>query len=182
MVMAKRDLPQIKLPTQPLPKPPVLEQQPTDKPTGDKPEVKPTIGGDTGIKHIPRPGTGTIGLPPIGCFPHPPIKPDFDKFFDDKAVDAKDANHDGKLNRDEFDKGEGIVEQFTGDKFDRYDKDNDGYVTKDEYHEARENERFMDDFRPHGGLGELGGLPLKKVGGELGDAAKNIGDVVKKIF
>jgi hypothetical protein len=179
--MAKRDLPQIKFPTQPLPKPPVVEKKPDAKTPDDKPEGPiGKIGGDIGIKPSPGQGTGKIGLPPIGCFPHPPVRPDFDKFFDDKAVDAKDENGDGKLNRDEFDKGEGWVEHLTGDKFDKYDKDNDGYVNKDEYHEARESERFEQQFKPL--EGEIGGHPVRTLGDAVGDAAKGVGDVVKKLF
>lgn len=69
--------------------------------------------------------------PPVDHFPTPepggckPPMPD--------AFDAKDGNHDGKLNADEFNEGRGVIEKIADpDKFDRYDSNNDGYVTKTE--------------------------------------------------
>jgi hypothetical protein len=70
----------------------------------------------------------------------------------DNAQHAKlDTNHDGQLNRDEFDAGNSpIVNALGGDqKFDRYDKDNDGYVSKDEYHTGKTADRASTMHLPH---------------------------------
>lgn len=45
----------------------------------------------------------------------------------------KDANGDDKLNADEFNQDRGLLDKLTDPKkFDRYDADNDGYVTRGE--------------------------------------------------
>lgn len=83
---------------------------------------------------------------------HPPIKPKPPSFED------KDANHDGKLNADEFNEGRGIVDKVLDpDKFDRYDADNDGYVTqkenfsgqlKDAFGDFKKSKVGLPDFKP----------------------------------
>lgn len=102
MVMAKID-----------PKnPPKLPPRPLPTPPGgdDKPG---------GLHPHPHPHP----LPPIPIHPKPK----------DKTFDEKDANHDGKLNADEFNDGRGLIDKIKDPKkFDRYDTDNDGYVTKKE--------------------------------------------------
>lgn len=83
-------------------------------------------------------------LPPVlpdphspGC--HTPIKPPPSEF------DVKDKNDDGKLNADEFNEGRGLIDKLTDPKkFDRYDADNDGYVTKKENFSGELRDAIMD--------------------------------------
>ena len=76
---------------------------------------------------LPQPPVLDDKCPP-GHHHHPgPINPK------EPSFDAKDKNDDGKLNADEFNDGRGVIDKLTDpDKFDRYDADNDGYVTKQE--------------------------------------------------
>ena len=79
--------------------------------------------------------------------------------------DQKDANGDGKLNADEFAKGENRWDKLTDpDKFDRYDADNDGYVTKEENFKGQ-----IGDALRKSGLG----LPGQKEPGKLLGAIKD---------
>lgn len=78
---------------------------------------------------------------PIGCIPGSDA---LTQYVDAKAHAKLDTNHDGQLNRDEFNAGLSPIEKIFdgGDaKFDRYDKDNNGYVSKDEYHAGKQADR-----------------------------------------
>jgi hypothetical protein len=190
MVVAKINTKPNITPTKPLPKavevakPELGELKPAHKPdpaaTQDiniiKSNPKSDLGKLTGQLHLPD-----------HChpFPHPPQPFDFDKIIDAAKVEKADANKDDKLNADEFKQTQSGLEQFTDrDKFDRYDSDNDGYVTKDEFHKGAEGDRFREQIRDHfpiGAVGKVapGAVPLGNVAKE---AAEKVGDAIKDIF
>jgi hypothetical protein len=95
-------------------------------------------------KPIPKPLPAPVPMPgehpgPTGCIPPQPISL---PFLDMKRHQALDENNDGNLNRDEFNAGLNGLEKLVGDKkFDGYDKDDNGYVSQDEYLEGKKKDR-----------------------------------------
>jgi Ca2+-binding EF-hand superfamily protein len=50
------------------------------------------------------------------------------------TFDRIDANKDGKLNQEEFQKGiKGAYKNWSSEEFDRYDTNNDGYLDRKEW-------------------------------------------------
>ena len=116
-------------------------------------------------KPLPQPLPGPVGPEAPHC-PPPPPKPG--------SFEAKDANHDGKLNADEFNEGRGLIDKLKDpDKFDRYDADNDGYVTAKENFSGQLHDAF-------GTINKKSGLDLpgikakaKEIGEKVQEAAKS---------
>lgn len=91
--------------------------------------------------------------------PHCPTPPKPGSF------EAKDQNGDGKLNADEFNEGRSLIDKLKDpDKFDRYDADNDGYVTQKENFAGQLRDAFADHKKSKVGLPDF-----KKVGEKIAD-------------
>lgn len=100
---------------------------------------------------------------------------DTDRVIDEFSFLIRDKNHDGVLEREEFDEGRSVYDKNADpDRFDRYDTDGDGVVTRDEFLAGREADRVLEvDQAPMGandihlgGTGPLGTGPLSERDGE----------------
>jgi hypothetical protein len=170
-----------KMPVAPAPKP--APKPEANEAAKQEPTVKSTAELDKSLIEAAKKAghklTGELKLPER-CFPLPGPglhHIDVDALKDSIAVDRADGNGDDKLNADEFKKTQSGWDQFTDkDKFDRYDGDNDGYVTKEEFHNGAEPERFKDaiENRPFPILHKSEG-----VGGVVAQAAGSVADGVK---
>jgi hypothetical protein len=66
----------------------------------------------------------------------------YDKVVDEFSFLIRDKNHDGVLEREEFDEGRSAFDQLSDpNRFDRYDLDGDGLVTRDEFLQGRAADR-----------------------------------------
>ena len=114
----------------------------------------------------PKPLPQPPGGPDAPHCPPPPPKPG--------SFEAKDANGDGKLNADEFNEGRGLIDKLKDpDKFDRYDGDNDGYVTKDE--------NAIGQLKDAIGSFKKSGMDLPGIKGKAKEAAEAAGEGVKEV-
>ena len=73
--------------------------------------------------------------------------PDGENNHTDRVVDEfsfliRDKNHDGVLERDEFDEGRSVFDKLADpERFERYDTDGDGVVTREEFLAGRATDR-----------------------------------------
>ncbi|MDB5096116.1 MAG: hypothetical protein JWM80_537 [Cyanobacteria bacterium RYN_339] len=66
----------------------------------------------------------------------------YDKVVDEFSFLIRDKNHDGVLEREEFDEGRSAFDKLSDpERFDRYDLDGDGVVTRDEFLQGRASDR-----------------------------------------
>lgn len=66
----------------------------------------------------------------------------YDKVVDEFSFLIRDKNHDGVLEREEFDEGRSEFDILADpNRFDRYDLDGDGTVTRDEFLQGRAADR-----------------------------------------
>lgn len=67
---------------------------------------------------------------------------DTDRVVDEFSFLIRDKNHDGVLEREEFDEGRSMYDKLSDPgRFDRYDSDGDGVVTRDEFIAGRAADR-----------------------------------------
>ena len=70
----------------------------------------------------------------------------YDKVVDEFSFLIRDKNHDGVLEREEFDEGRSVFDKLSDpDRFDRYDANGDGVVTRDEFLAGREKDRVIEE-------------------------------------
>jgi curved DNA-binding protein CbpA len=74
----------------------------------------------------------------------------YDKVVDEFSFLIRDKNHDGVLERAEFDEGRSAFDQLSDpDRFDRYDLDGDGVVTREEFLKGRAADRDVEAAGAH---------------------------------
>ena len=70
----------------------------------------------------------------------------YDKVVDEFSFLIRDKNHDGVLERDEFDEGRSVFDKLSDpDRFERYDANGDGVVTRDEFLSGRAKDRVSEE-------------------------------------
>jgi hypothetical protein len=68
-----------------------------------------------------------------------------DRVVDEFSFLIRDKNHDGVLERDEFDEGRSVFDRLSDpERFERYDTDGDGVVTREEFLAGRATDRTLD--------------------------------------
>jgi hypothetical protein len=83
-------------------------------------------------------------LPSPAPAPAPPLDDDSAaKAVDEFSFLAKDVNYDGVLSEDEFDEGRSLFDKLADpDRFQRYDVNGDGSVTREEFLAGVERDRL----------------------------------------
>lgn len=70
---------------------------------------------------------------------------DAERATDEFSFLARDVNYDGVLSEDEFDEGRSLFDKLADpERFQRYDKDGDGSVTREEFLAGVERDRLRE--------------------------------------
>jgi hypothetical protein len=122
---------------------------------------------------IPKP----LPVPPVnfpGCGQDHVQQMAIEKLKNNLEFSGKDQDGNDQLNRDEFDGASKYLFKHDPTRFGRFDQDNDGYVSRDEYHAGKQAEKI--GHKPFTGKLDLPKWEKKEIGIGKGvlEAAKGV--------